>query len=66
MGVSGLFHTSVSLTQEKYFPLPTEGGSCLGHMAGADGLEKRKISCPRGDRATIRLSFRLYLSNYID
>jgi hypothetical protein len=47
--VSGLFHTSVSLTPAKYFPLPTEGGSFLGQMASADGLEKRIISCPRGE-----------------
>lgn len=49
--MSGLFHISVSLTPEKYFPLPTEGGGSLGHMAGADGLEKRKISCPRGEQS---------------
>jgi hypothetical protein len=47
--VNGLFHTSVSLTPEKYFPLPIEGGRYLGHVAGADGLEKREISCPRGE-----------------
>lgn len=66
MGVSGLFHIFVSLTPVKYFPLPTEGESCLGHMAGADGLEKRKFLALVESRATILLSFRLYLSYYTD
>jgi len=63
MSVSGLFHTSVSLTPEKYFPLRTERGSSLGHMAGAVGLEKKKILALVWNRATIPLSFRMYLSN---
>jgi hypothetical protein len=64
MGVSGLFHASVFLTPKKYEYFRRRNS--LGHIAGADELEKIKISCPRGSRATIRPSSRLYPSNYTD